>query len=85
MHQTSHGHRSQAQQWNNWHADKPFLLRPATFGKKEIDGEMFYRGKGTKLYKVDLFDKMFAVTPGKVKPLYHKGQDKDTRHISSEP
>lgn len=45
----------------NWHSDVPFLTRPKTFGKKKIDGVLYYLGVNGKIYVVELFDKMFKV------------------------
>lgn len=44
---------------NRWIADVPFIARPKTFGKKKIDGVLYYLGSKGKIYVVELFDKMF--------------------------
>lgn len=45
---------------NNFHADRPMLLKPAISGIVTIKGEIYYKGVSGKIYVPELFDKMFT-------------------------
>lgn len=51
-----------------WKVNVPVLKKPPIFGKKKVDGVMYYRGQGKKLYEIEAFDRMFKVEKGIVKP-----------------
>lgn len=85
MYETTSGTKGQGGRHDrNWHAEKPFLTRPAIMGTKVIDGVKYYRGKWGKIYDIELFDKMFTVVPGKVRPKNAKQKSVDGRHINDE-
>lgn len=72
MYQRQNAHGRNGRGVKDWVAEVPTLLMPDVHPKpKKIKGEKMYVGKGKdagKFYKVDLFDKQFKVTPGKIKP-----------------
>lgn len=81
MHESS-GQRGKAIQYKGWHADRPMLTKPETFGTKLIGGVLHYTGTGNKLYVASLFDKMFKTPGGKVKSRFGKQKSVDSRVIN---
>lgn len=66
---TSPGHRSAVE----FHAEKPMIVKPKTFGQKNIDGVLHYIGLDGKLYVASLFDRMFASAKQVIKGKFFKG------------